>query len=45
MVKEKLLIKRLVVDEFEYEKHDVGFDYGLARARNREMWSRFGGVF
>jgi L-alanine-DL-glutamate epimerase-like enolase superfamily enzyme len=29
LVKEKLLIKRLVVDEFEYEKHDVGFDYGF----------------
>jgi L-alanine-DL-glutamate epimerase-like enolase superfamily enzyme len=28
-MKEKLLIKRLVVDEFEYEKHDVGLDYGF----------------
>jgi L-alanine-DL-glutamate epimerase-like enolase superfamily enzyme len=28
-VKEKLLIKRLVVDEFEYETRDLGYDYGF----------------
>lgn len=26
-MKEKLLIKRLVVDDFEYEKRDIGYDY------------------
>jgi L-alanine-DL-glutamate epimerase-like enolase superfamily enzyme len=26
---DKLLIKRLVVDEFEYEKQDLGLDYGF----------------
>ncbi len=26
---EKLVIRRLVVDEFEYEKRDVGWDYGF----------------
>jgi len=28
-MKEKLLIKKLVVDEFEYAKRDIGYDYGF----------------
>jgi L-alanine-DL-glutamate epimerase-like enolase superfamily enzyme len=29
LAKEKLLIKKIVVDEFEYERRDVGYDYGF----------------